>query len=177
MAREHVVAAVISAAGGLTGRVRLQKIIYLLDQLGLDSGFQYEYHHYGPYADDIVSATEDAKAFELVEEEIGYRRSDGMRYSIFNLHENRDIPDEAFGNLGRERANEMAGGLSAKNSTVLELAATIHWLYESEGIQDWRAELIRRKGRKTEEGRLEMAIQVLRELGLLPPEEGVQLAS
>jgi hypothetical protein len=38
--REDIVSAVIAAAGGeLIGRVRLQKTVYLLDRLGLDSGF------------------------------------------------------------------------------------------------------------------------------------------
>ncbi|MGZ8397315.1 MAG: hypothetical protein ACXWVB_11920 [Rhodoplanes sp.] len=43
--RDDIVVAVVAAAGGggLTGRTRLQKTVYLLDQLGLNSGFQYDY--------------------------------------------------------------------------------------------------------------------------------------
>ena len=52
--REDVVAAIVEAAGGqLTGRVRLQKAVYLLDHVGLNSGFEYDYHNYGPYSRDL----------------------------------------------------------------------------------------------------------------------------
>jgi uncharacterized protein YwgA len=55
---EDKVAAVVDAAGGtLVSRVRLQKTVYLLDQLGFSSEFEYEYHHYGPYSRDLDNAT------------------------------------------------------------------------------------------------------------------------
>jgi len=60
MEREQIVAAVVAAARGpLIGRVRLQKTVYLLDRVGLNSGFDYEYHHYGPYSRDLDNATAD----------------------------------------------------------------------------------------------------------------------
>ena len=47
--REKAVADIVAATGGrLVSRVRLQKLAYLLDQLGARSGFNYIYHHYGP---------------------------------------------------------------------------------------------------------------------------------
>lgn len=52
--REKIVSSVVAAAGGkLVGRVRLQKIIYLLDQLGLNSPYSYQYYHYGPYSEEL----------------------------------------------------------------------------------------------------------------------------
>jgi len=66
---EDKVAAVVDAAGGtLVSRVRLQKTVYLLDQLGLGSGFEFEYHHYGPYSRDLDIATGDARALGVVRE-------------------------------------------------------------------------------------------------------------
>jgi len=44
----------------------LQKTIYLLDQLGLNSGFEYQYYHYGPYSRELDNAVLDAMAFRLV---------------------------------------------------------------------------------------------------------------
>ena len=97
--REDVVAAVLAAAGGeLTGRVRLQKAVYLMDRLGLESGFSFDYHHYGPFSRDLDNATADAKAFGLVEEEFERRQSDGATYSIFRL-KGQPKP-EAYGRLG-----------------------------------------------------------------------------
>ena len=62
--RESIVVAVLAAANGrLAGRVRLQKVVYLLDRLGLESGFAYDYYHYGPFSRELDNAVADAEAF------------------------------------------------------------------------------------------------------------------
>ena len=168
--REDIVAAVVSAAGGsLTGRVRLQKTLYLLDRLGFQSEFQYEYHHYGPYSRDLDLAVADAKAFDKVEEIFDFRSSDGARFSIFRAVAG-DVPVDAFGGLGAERTAELVQRFAGTNVTILELAATVDWLWRAEGIRDWKAEITKRKGAKVQNGRLEKAVALLTELGLAPPE-------
>ena len=167
--REHVVAAVIDAAGGqLIGRVRLQKTVYLLDRLGLNSGFDYDYHHYGPYSRDLENATVDAKAFDLIDEDLQRRASDGAMYSIFRLK--GAVSPEVFGNLEPDRSAQLVKQLAKTNVTVLELAATIDWLCHREGEADWRREIKKRKGLKVQGGRLDKAVQLLNDLGLPPPE-------
>lgn len=170
MEPEDIVAAVLAAAGGqLTGRVRLQKTVYLLDQLGLKSGLPFEYHHYGPYSRDLDNATRDAKAFGVIEEEIAYRQSDHAAYSIFKLKD-QDRP-AAYGKLGKKRAAELVKLFAETNVTVLELAATVDWLWRSEGYKtDWKAEITKRKGVKVQAGRLDKAVDLLKQLNLNPPE-------
>jgi hypothetical protein len=56
--------------------------------------------------------------------------------------------------------------MSVANSTVLELSATAYWLRHDESFSDWKKELVKRKGQKTEAGRLEKAEQLLANLGL-----------
>jgi uncharacterized protein len=58
--------------------------------------------------------------------------------------------------------------------TVLELAATIDWLWWEEGYRDWHSELNQRKGAKVRRGRLVKAVQLLEKLNLAPP--AVQVA-
>lgn len=170
MEREDIVAAIVSAAGGkLVGRVRLQKTAYLLDQLGLNSGFGYEYHHYGPYSRDLDNAVLDAEAFGLVEESFERRQSDGARYSIFSLRPGAKAKDETFSKLGRDRAAALIQKFANTNVTILELAATIDWLWRKERCSDWRAELTKRKGAKAQDGRLERAVDLLKEIELAPP--------
>ena len=167
--REDIVAAVVAAAGGqLTGRVRLQKTVYLLDRLGLNSGFEYDYHHYGPYSRDLDNATADAKAFNLIEEAFDHRLSDGAMYSIFRLK--GEAKKEALGDLDGDRARALVNLFAQSNVTVLELAATIDWLWRKEAYADWRGEITRRKGVKVQRGRLEKAVALLAEMGLPPPE-------
>lgn len=166
--REHIVSAVLSAAGGeMVGRVRLQKAVYLLDRLGLNSGFSFDYHHYGPFSRDLDNATADAKAFGLVDERFEQRQSDGATYSVFSLKGAPASP--RFGKLSAERARDLARRFVQTNVTVLELAATIDWLWREEKYRDWRSELIKRKGAKVRSGRLEKAVQLLEELNLAPP--------
>jgi hypothetical protein len=168
---EDKVAAVVDAAGGrLVSRVRLQKAVYLLDRLGLSSGFSFEYHHYGPYSRDLDTATGDARALGVVQEEIQHRAGDGASYSVFTLPEHGSSKSEAFGKLGRTRAVELTRKFTATHVTVLELAATVDWLWRYEGYRnDWRLEIERRKPMKVGSGRLDQAIALLKELNLAPP--------
>lgn len=174
MNREDIAAAIVDAAGGkLIGRVRFQKVVYLLDRLGLKSGFDFDYHNYGPYSRDLDNAMADAKAFDLIEEKFDHRASDGARYSIFELKGGHQAKPEAFGDLGRERAKSLVENFARQNVTVLELAATIDWLWREEKIADWRRELSKRKSVKVQGGRLERAVALLTELGLPPPRAAV----
>lgn len=87
---DRLVAGVVAAAGGqVVGRVRLQKMFYLLDRIGLGSGFDYEYHYYGPYSSEVAEAVEDAAAFGRLEERVGRRSYDGVSYSILRIHDYR----------------------------------------------------------------------------------------
>ena len=166
--REDIVAAVVKAAGGtLIGRVRLQKAVYLLDRLGLESGLSFEYHHYGPFSRDLDNATADAKAFGLIEEAFERRQKDGAAYSIFRL---KGMPnEEAYGKLGAARAGELTQVFAETNVTVLELAATVDWLWRVEKYPDWKSEITKRKGVKVQGGRLEKAVEFLSRLNLTPP--------
>jgi uncharacterized protein YwgA len=161
---DHVVEIVAAAGGELVSRIRLQKIAYLLDQLGIDSGFDYVYYHYGPFSRDLENAVLDAEAFGLIKEEEKRRTTDGAKYSIFKL-ENKNVK---FKILEDNKLRVIARRLSNENVTVLELAATAHWLVTYERVSDWESEIRRRKGAKNDGGRLEKAKSLLQELKLSP---------
>jgi uncharacterized protein len=155
------VPSLISAAGGeIVGKVRLQKLVYLLDQLGLQSDFSFSYYHYGPYSDQLAEAVEEDIIFRRVNAETR-RRSDGVPFFIFTAltHDSVGFPPKIAAAIE---------AIQLRTATVLELAATIHWLAFVEKVDNWRQELIRRKGVKTEQGRAEDALQLLRELELAP---------
>lgn len=161
---DHVVEIVAAAGGKLVSRIRLQKIAYLLDQVGSESDFDYVYYHYGPFSRDLENAVLDAEAFGLVKEEEGRRASDGARYSIFTLRKQV----EEFKVLKDTKLRSLAHQLAHENVTVLELAATAHWLVTYEHIPDWETEIRRRKGTKNDGGRLEKAKNLLCQLRLAP---------
>jgi len=164
---ENQVAEIVSAAGGrLVSRIRLQKIAYLLDQLGTESGFEYRYYHYGPYSRDLDNAVLDAEAFDRVTENFHRRQSDGARYSVFEAKDGRVV--DQFDFLWDDTLREHVKRWSVAPVTVLELAATAHWLVTHESVDDWKAEIVRRKGSKTQNGRLEQALDLLSDVQLPP---------
>jgi HD superfamily phosphohydrolase/uncharacterized protein YwgA len=164
---DKLVAEAISIGGGeIIGRVRLQKIFYLLEQSGLQGGLRFEYHHYGPYSRGLDEALEKAKAFHGVREAIHHRDLDGMPYSVFTKRA-RVLP-KRLGAIDSGSARDRIMRMKSETSTVLELAATIHWLSTQERVADWRTELRRRKGGKAEDGRTERALVLLVDLGLEP---------
>lgn len=166
--REDIVAAIVTAAGGeIIGRVRLQKAAYLLQQLGLESGFKFEYHHYGPYSRGLDNAVADAKAFGLIEERIEHRQIDGAGYSVFKA-KGAEYGDSVLKPLKPNKVKSLLERFAKSNVTVLELAATMHWISESERNADWREETKRRKGRKASSTRLDQAESLLREIDLSP---------
>ena len=167
---EKLLAAIVSSApkGRLVGRVRLQKIIYLLQKAGLSdaSRFDFSYHHYGPYSAEVDSARWFADALNIINEKRERRQSDGAAYSIFTIGEKaKDIPSlpEPYAEHVRKWAET--------DSIVLELAATAHWLATEEKVTDWKEEIRRRKTWKVEDGRLDKALALLKELQLPPAVE------
>lgn len=164
--REQLVADIIALAPEqkLVSRVRLQKIAYLLEQMGCDLGFEYSYHHYGPFSHDLDRAILDAKAFGLVKEVVANRKSDGASYSIFELTDGNGSSESSTIRSFKNHIQRFA----KSNITVLELASTANWLTEYEKVDDWQKEIIKRKGVKTRNNRLENALDLLRELHLPP---------
>ena len=158
--------ALIDAAGGeVVGKIRLQKMVYLLDQLGAKSGFSFEYHHYGPYSEELAEAVDDGVIFGCIAEEQRRRVSDGVSYVVYRSLNHRGQSSDVFSQPAIGAAIEE---MNRQSMTILELAATIHWLAFKEKVRNWREELIRRKGVKTEDGRTERAIELLEKLKLSP---------
>lgn len=160
-----VVGAVALAGGELVGRIRLQKVVYLLDQLGMNSGAQFEYHHYGPYSEAISDAVTDAKFWGHINEAVRFRGADGAPYSSFKT--DNEAP-AALGLLSADDARHFLEKFAGCTSTMLELAATVHWLAFVERVPDWRSEIEVRKAGKTSNGRLEKALALLGDLNLAP---------
>jgi uncharacterized protein YwgA len=160
-----VVGAVALAGGELVGRIRLQKVVYLLDQLGMNSGAQFEYHHYGPYSEAVSDAVTDAKFWGHIKESVSFRVADGAPYSSFKSDGHAPLQ---LGDLSAEDAKRYLAKFAGHTSTVLELAATVHWLAFKERHPDWRSEIEVRKAGKTSDGRLDKALVLLREINLAP---------
>ncbi len=143
----------------------------MLDQIGLNSGFSYEYFHYGPYSEDLAERVEDDVVFGHLSASQRRRVSDGVPYVAYSATKTGD-GDRLETHMPISRVRTALDEMQRHSATILELAATIHWLVAMEGVADWKAELIRRKGAKTRDGRDLKAFELLRTLGL-PPAAGL----
>ncbi|TAX34356.1 hypothetical protein [Rhizobium leguminosarum] len=154
------VAGIIADAGGrVVGRTRLQKVAYLLTVTGMESGFSFGYKHYGPYSEDLASATRLGDLMgDLHEAE--HTTTWGGSYSIFTAEPVNDAP----GDINRRTFAAVAAEADA---VELELAATAVFL-SKEGYTDPWQETARRKPEKVENGRLERAKELLVKLSGIP---------
>src|SRR5688572_18747783 len=74
---------VVSLNGGkLIGKTRLQKSIYLLEAFQGGYGFDFDYHYYGPYSEEVSRAASDAIALHLITEKSEITNT-GLEYKVF----------------------------------------------------------------------------------------------
>lgn len=144
---ERAVAIVRDAGGRIVGRTRLQKIGFILEAAGLGAGFTFKYKHYGPYSEELSSASRTAVVLGLMREN-EQPASWGGLYSTFSaeMPPNHNVP------VARRQITQATVDADA---VELELAATALFL-ANEGIQNPWTETARRKPDKAA-GRLEQA--------------------
>ena len=158
---------ILAAGGEVVGKVRLQKMVYLLEQMGMGDEYSFDYHHYGPYSTELADEMDEAVFYQRVSED-KRQRSDGVTYSVFRSGPFSGAEPSGVGELSFAQASRALAAMQQRSATVLELAATIHWLVFAEKVTDWHSELVRRKGVKTERHRDHEALELLQELNLAP---------
>jgi uncharacterized protein len=132
MADVDAVRRIVKLNGGrLTGKTRLQKSAYFLESSGVGFGFEFEYHHYGPYSEELAGLAEDAKDLQLMKIQWDTSLS-GAEYAIF-LDTSGQLPDDP---KDRHRSDILTI-LSDYTSTELELAATADFLAKTGHDQAW----------------------------------------
>jgi uncharacterized protein YwgA len=155
---ESVVKVVSLNGGELIGRTRLQKSFYFLERQGLGFEFHFQYHHYGPYSDDLTIAAEDASALGLLREEkrIGSRL---QSYSVFTAAIEVDEDDRD------DERRAMLRTLQRYDAITLELAATADFLAGAGfGDRAWQETAVR-KSTKASPERVAKAMALLSEIG------------
>ncbi len=152
---------IVAAAGGeLAGRTRLQKSGYLLEVAGVGAGFDFSYHYYGPYSEELAIAAADAAALRFLSVEPA-RSQSGLPYEIFRTTRAHSETDSSR----LERRQTILAILDRYDSISLELAATAHYLSENGFGQDPWTETKKRKSGKATEDRVRKAKQVLGDVG------------
>ncbi|WP_438748834.1 hypothetical protein [Pararhizobium sp. O133] len=158
---EKVKSIIRDAGGRIVGRTKLQKVSFFLEMAQLGEGFKFKYKHYGPFSEELATATEDAVALKNVSEKV-YPASWGGFYSDFSL----TTPEAPNGSSERLK---LAKAAAEADSVELELAATA--LFLSSEFRDPWAETARRKPEKSDGDRLVKAKELYRKLYAVVPDK------
>jgi uncharacterized protein len=161
---------VFEASDGLiVGRIRLQKIFYLLEQLGLKSGLRFSYHHYGPYSEELSHNLVIAEIIDGIIIEETASTAFGATYSIYKSAKSPVEPVRTVGEIPVDTARSVLEIMKRSTSVVIELAATIYWLKHEEKVDDWKIELKNRKPGKATEANMSVALKLLADINLEQP--------
>lgn len=131
----HQLATLLSWAGeqGFSGRKRLQKVVFFLQQAGCDLGCQYTLHHFGPYSRDVADTCDEMVAAKLIDETGGPQNS-SMQYAyklkphiLDSVNRTPEPHIQKFQELGRQ--------LIGMDLWQLELGSTILFIHRQN--PDW----------------------------------------
>jgi uncharacterized protein len=163
-----VIYAVFEAADSkIIGRIRVQKIFYLLEKLGLNGGTRFSYYHYGPYSEALAKEIDFAQLLDGCIQETVEATPFGANYSVFTFKKNRNSADiDRVGDIPVDKAKQYIKAMKSKTSVAIELAATIHWLSHEEKVDDWRKEIKVRKSTKASNENITEALSLLNDLGI-----------
>jgi uncharacterized protein len=158
MADVNAVRRIVKLNGGrLTGKTRLQKSAYFLEFGRVGFGLEFEYHHYGPFSEELANLAEDAKDLHLMEIQWNTSLS-GAEYAIF-LDTSDPLPDDPED----KRRSDILSILRDYTSTELELAATTDFLARTGYDHAWE-ETARRKSSKITPERVARSKALLKRL-------------
>jgi hypothetical protein len=170
---ELKVAKVIQACGKIDGRVKLQKVVYLLSAMGYQLPYRdFHVRHYGPFSPCLAAALDflveagvvDEQAVEVGSEYPRFDYTPTSRYSEL-LSNYVDVATPT----GCPGVGELAPRLAKRDRAVLEIAATMQYLHSTEDLRgdDLLQELRVLKGQLPEfEAKLAEATGLLGQLGL-----------
>jgi len=170
---ELTIAKVVQACGEIEGRVKLQKIVYLLSAMGYGLPFRdFQVRHYGPFSPRLAAALDFLVQAGVVDEqpvEVGseYPRFDYRATSRYS--ELLSAYVQVTGPEDKPELGKIASQLSQLDRATLEIAATMCFLEHEEGCSPdvLRSELKALKGHLPEfDAKVQESHELLNELGL-----------
>lgn len=137
-----VLAVLIRQLGKVQGRIRLQKLVYLLQAMGVGElgRVRYRYHHYGPYSDDVSEALGQAVLGRVIRENAESFDDQWQRYS-YEAGANLDDAAALLSPDAARRVVDTAEKTKSLHWRVLELAATIDFLKRVDRLSSQNAEI------------------------------------
>ena len=154
---EMKLARVVDACGGIDGRVKMQKIVYLLKAMGYDLPFDdFRIRQHGPFSRAVACSADVLKGGQILVEEEKAHGTDPhgepiLQYSYIVRDKLKSLIRESFDIAepeGKPPVDEVGKELNEHDRPVLEVAATRVYLEQEDKLSGdaLEAELSRLKG-------------------------------
>ncbi len=127
MAKKAFLTALLNQLGEINGKKSLQKMVYLARAFGLETGYSFRFHYYGPYSDSLAADFE-----ELLEtHQVGLLENSRHKYCVSDSFAKHSAEHElgADEQAKIEKLIKLFGGRSPSD---LELYATIYFIDHNE---------------------------------------------
>ncbi|AQQ54327.1 YwgA family protein [Planococcus lenghuensis] len=111
----------IALTEGVTGRKKLQKMIYIAKKLELPFQEKYEFHIYGPYSQELAVRIEELCDMGFLAEALEDKGS-YIQYTYAVTDEGHEFRSALGAQTGDEK---LAAALNERSSRFLELTATL----------------------------------------------------
>jgi uncharacterized protein YwgA len=124
-----VLAGILEVAQKLSGRIRVQKLTYLLQQKGLSdlAEVEFVYHHYGPYSEDVADVLSRAVRSGVFAEKAESFDDEWQRYE-YSLGRDSAAYISSLSTESRQIIRSTVSLTAGLHWRVLELAATALFL-------------------------------------------------
>jgi uncharacterized protein YwgA len=123
---------VLDVSGGVDGRKKLQKIIYLANNLGWNAFSDFRFHLYGPYSEGLLTEVQDLESAGFVEVEKTTIYGDTQFYLHRITERGRELLNELRNYRHDEelvrRTSELVQELKKYSADELELMASLYYL-------------------------------------------------
>ena len=140
MLQEHAkIVQFISIANGVTGRKKLQKMVYIAKKMRFPFFEKYELHMYGPYSEELTLRVEELCEMGFLNEDLEDKGS-YVQYSYRTTGEGAAFIETLCET--DEHLNQCIGLLNEKSARFLELVSTLLYfdhLPEKEQIEKVQA--------------------------------------
>ncbi|HLS07544.1 YwgA family protein [Lentibacillus sp.] len=113
-----------SAANEVTGRKKLQKMIYILQNCNIPFEEKYQFHFYGPYSEELSLRVEELCNLGFISEE-KETKSSYVQYHYQITNDGREFLNQFHPDM--PDMTEQIALLQSKSSRFLELVSTIFY--------------------------------------------------
>jgi len=130
MNKKVFLSALLAQLGEVNGKKSLQKLAYLARAFGLETGYSFRFHYYGPFSDDLASDFEsllETRQVKLVD-------NSSYKYKVSNQFIQNAIENQTLEANEQEKIYKLISTFGNKAPSDLELYATIYFIDYNEKV-------------------------------------------